>query len=995
MKKYIFGAVMFLASLMALPAFAQTADDYGTAATGTYCPVLSITMQRGARDVSYRGQVSELQKFISDYYDINPEKIVTGFFGRLTQEYVQQFQREQKLPTFGITGSMTRAAIAKVCGGISTNQSSTNTQNNVLNTNATSNTQTSSSLQNVSVQDFITGHNIAAADRINLVFVGINFASLDEFKTAITRELGWSGTPDKNGDFGPFAIEPLRSNKNKFNVWYDPTMITGATTVDDINEQIVQISNSKFNGNGTIAKLLPYTVPVYLNKLQTHADGTDTRIVHHADGYGITLSNNSFSSLAKSELHPRTVLITIAGLPHEPSTLAHEFGHSIFGLEDEKTHDEFDLPGVVPRSRAPNCVATMADAQALWGDMVGQVDPFYTEWKQITTRQPSAHMDEGMKVGYYYGKCYGDTNGKNVIRPTKYSIMNENTQTVAFGSVNRRQIETVLGFFSGSTAPIIATPHITRISSSIGTTGPSVTINGSGFTPTDNTLYIDGYSSTASYLWTIGTYPAVSNGNSIIFTLPSYQSPVCGLGGSLLMGCPAPSPIDPGTHTLTVKNANGVSNEASVMISTCAPGSAWNGSSCVAPIADATITVDGTAISNNAIITIPAGVSKTLVWNSNVGTTCGLNGKRWGSAVPSSGSMQLSGASADSYTFNCKGMNSFNFTVVADTVAITSVPTITAPTVTSITQTTAMLGASVVSLGNPAAVDGRGICWGTTPSPTNCAYPMWQEKQQLGAFAQLITSLTPGITYYYRGYATNVTGRGYSSDSTFTTLPCAPGSAWNGSSCVGVPAPTPTPEPTPTPTQAPVITADSTAIPNGGTVTIPTRGSVTLRFKDGCTFRPGLLSSSGTYDSLSKMHSWSINEQSVGSYTIDCSGMDPLNFTIVIAPPMAFGNSANQTASVLGAFNSVTSSNSPQSQGTNNFHYVWNRYLQIGSAYPDDIIALQTALAREGVYTGEKTGGFYNQTFVAVKSFQQKYGIEATGFVGSATRSKLNALYSE
>src|SRR3989344_2251527 len=101
--------------MFAVPAFAQVADDYGTANSGNYCPKLSITMQRGGRDISYGGQVSELQKFLSDYYDIDPEEIVTGFFGRITQGYVQQFQREQGLPSFGIAGSMTRAAIAKVC----------------------------------------------------------------------------------------------------------------------------------------------------------------------------------------------------------------------------------------------------------------------------------------------------------------------------------------------------------------------------------------------------------------------------------------------------------------------------------------------------------------------------------------------------------------------------------------------------------------------------------------------------------------------------------------------------------------------------------------------------------------------------------------------------------------------------------------------------------------------------------------------------------------
>ena len=94
----------------------------------------------------------------------------------------------------------------------------------------------------------------------------------------------------------------------------------------------------------------------------------------------------------------------------------------------------------------------------------------------------------------------------------------------------------------------------------------------------------------------------------------------------------------------------------------------------------------------------------------------------------------------------------------------------------------------------------------------------------------------------------------------------------------------------------------------------------------------------------------------------------------------------NQTASALNALTNATGA-------TASFSYTWNNNLQIGSPYTDDVRALQTALTREGVYTGEITGGFYNQTFTAVKAFQQKYGIEATGFVGPITREKLNALY--
>ncbi len=94
-------------------------DDYGTDGTstsGVYCPRLISTMQRGARDATTGGQVTELQLFLSDYFNLNEEDIATGFFGRLTQSYVVKFQQEKGLPSFGIVGSLTRAKIAEWCG---------------------------------------------------------------------------------------------------------------------------------------------------------------------------------------------------------------------------------------------------------------------------------------------------------------------------------------------------------------------------------------------------------------------------------------------------------------------------------------------------------------------------------------------------------------------------------------------------------------------------------------------------------------------------------------------------------------------------------------------------------------------------------------------------------------------------------------------------------------------------------------------------------------
>lgn len=130
---------LFLFGFVVSPVSAQLSDDYGTTNNTGYCPKISLTMQRGARDSSHGGQVSELQRFLSEHYDIDPEEIVTGFFGRITQGYVQKFQRQQGLPAFGIVGSMTRSSILKECKGVTFG---TNTPINIPTNNYTNTTQT-------------------------------------------------------------------------------------------------------------------------------------------------------------------------------------------------------------------------------------------------------------------------------------------------------------------------------------------------------------------------------------------------------------------------------------------------------------------------------------------------------------------------------------------------------------------------------------------------------------------------------------------------------------------------------------------------------------------------------------------------------------------------------------------------------------------------------------------------------------------------------------
>lgn len=96
-----------------------------------------------------------------------------------------------------------------------------------------------------------------------------------------------------------------------------------------------------------------------------------------------------------------------------------------------------------------------------------------------------------------------------------------------------------------------------------------------------------------------------------------------------------------------------------------------------------------------------------------------------------------------------------------------AIPTVISPTASSITATSATLGANVTSLGLPAAISSRGVCYSSTSqfpsSPCKAA-----TGTTTGVFNVNVSSLTPNTLYYYRGYATNTTGTGYSAVSTFT-----------------------------------------------------------------------------------------------------------------------------------------------------------------------------------------------------------------------------------
>jgi hypothetical protein len=104
------------------------------------------------------------------------------------------------------------------------------------------------------------------------------------------------------------------------------------------------------------------------------------------------------------------------------------------------------------------------------------------------------------------------------------------------------------------------------------------------------------------------------------------------------------------------------------------------------------------------------------------------------------------------------------------------VPTLTTPTATSIASTTATLGANVTSNGG-GTLTARGTVWGTSTNPTG--NQVAEGGLTIGTFSQNRTSLTAGTKIYYRGYASNSAGTGYSPNGSFYTEPSTQASGVN------------------------------------------------------------------------------------------------------------------------------------------------------------------------------------------------------------------------
>ena len=68
---------------------------------------LTKNLRKGLSDE----EVKELQKFLSQFREIYPEGLITGYFGPLTEKAIKKFQEKHDIPATGLVGPLTRGKI--------------------------------------------------------------------------------------------------------------------------------------------------------------------------------------------------------------------------------------------------------------------------------------------------------------------------------------------------------------------------------------------------------------------------------------------------------------------------------------------------------------------------------------------------------------------------------------------------------------------------------------------------------------------------------------------------------------------------------------------------------------------------------------------------------------------------------------------------------------------------------------------------------------------
>ncbi|MCE1168508.1 MAG: YDG domain-containing protein [Sphingobacteriia bacterium] len=236
-------------------------------------------------------------------------------------------------------------------------------------------------------------------------------------------------------------------------------------------------------------------------------------------------------------------------------------------------------------------------------------------------------------------------------------------------------------------------------------------------------------------------------------------------------------------------------------------------------------------------------------------------------------------------------------------------PDVTTKEVTAIGTSTATTG-GIVTDDHGYPVTFRGVCYSSTNSQPGISGPMTSDGSGTGSYTSNLTGLASNTTYYVRAYAINAVGTNYGETKTFTTT--------------GTP---------PTPTS---ITASSTSICDGSSVTLTANGTAgTVNWYTGSC--GGTLVGTGNPISLTP--------SATTTYYANCSNGTQVSAgcastTITVSPAPSGGSLSGATTSIVYGDATGTISLSGQTGTINNWQKrvnngTWTNISSTNSTYSE------------------------------------------------------------
>jgi hypothetical protein len=287
------------------------------------------------------------------------------------------------------------------------------------------------------VDELVPGHNLAGSDRVNLVITGGGWESVDRLAEVARVLFHPDAEPILSRDgsqlwWPPFTVEPLASNGYRFNLWLLPDQIDlpGIVQGDGVESKVAvafELEDASF--------IHLQADPVLQGGIAELPSFWQSVTVPHPTDEVLLGSANQF-------IDPAEPFAAAQGI-------AHELGHSLFGLMDEYQRD-----ALAPKLGPPNCAEDQVQANNWWGDLVDDVDPQLATYRSalqrhgLWTDQMEATLEDDLTVGFIDG--WYRTIAQDAVIPTRRSLMNDNIPV--FGSVNRRYAELVLQKWAGTAA---------------------------------------------------------------------------------------------------------------------------------------------------------------------------------------------------------------------------------------------------------------------------------------------------------------------------------------------------------------------------------------------------------------------------------------------------------------------------------------------------------------------------------------------------------------